>query len=291
MEVVLNEKMRRLFVSDLDGTLLRDNAELSRFAAQELRQLLEEGLMFTVATSRALPSIQAILRGIPLSLPVVELNGALLSDLRTGEPLRVRSLPTETAGLLYEELQRRGLAPFVATILQGRAALVHSALSNPAMKWYRDEKRAKADPRLLEVASSSPFPGGRVLSLTVLDVYERLGELAESIAQHRAGVSLHFFAHPYCPGFWELSVQDAAATKANGVRALQAICGLEAHAVTVFGDAANDRDLFVMADRSVAVANAESSLKQIATEIAPSNEEDGVIRWLRREWSSNLSVG
>ena len=50
--------------------------------------------------------------------------------------------------------------------------------------------------------------------------------------------------------------------------------------VVVFGDALNDLPMFKAADEAYAVANAAEELKQAATGIIGSNEEDGVADWL-----------
>ena len=50
--------------------------------------------------------------------------------------------------------------------------------------------------------------------------------------------------------------------------------------VVVFGDGENDMDMFQMADESYAMENAVEELKEIATDIIGSNNDDGVAKWL-----------
>ena len=50
-----------LYVSDLDGTLLQDDATLSPASRQILTSLLEEGLPLTVASARSVVSMQQML--------------------------------------------------------------------------------------------------------------------------------------------------------------------------------------------------------------------------------------
>ena len=52
----------------------------------------------------------------------------------------------------------------------------------------------------------------------------------------------------------------------------------------VYKRQANDLPLFQAADESYAVANAVPELKAAASGIIPSNEEDGVARWLAAHW-------
>ena len=68
------------------------------------------------------------------------------------------------------------------------------------------------------------------------------------------------------------------ASKSNAIRQLQSM--LDCEKLIVFGDGKNDIDMFQMADERYAVANAHDDLKEYATEIILSNDEDGVARWL-----------
>ncbi len=96
-----------LYISDLDGTLLRDNASLSDYARTSLSRMLHAGLPFTVASARSIVAIRSILEGLPLRLPVVEFNGAFISDFATGAHRCIHSYDRDlayihTASLLLE---------------------------------------------------------------------------------------------------------------------------------------------------------------------------------------------
>ena len=71
----------------------------------------------------------------------------------------------------------------------------------------------------------------------------------------------------------------AKATKANAILKLKEMLGFEK--VVCFGDAINDIPMFEIADEAYAVENAVNELKSVATGVIPSNEEDGVARWLQ----------
>lgn len=68
------------------------------------------------------------------------------------------------------------------------------------------------------------------------------------------------------------------ATKADAISQLKQMLGCDK--VVVFGDGSNDVDMFRTADESYATANACDELKQIATEIIGSNDDNAVAEWL-----------
>lgn len=67
-------------------------------------------------------------------------------------------------------------------------------------------------------------------------------------------------------------------SKANAVLHLARLLGCR-H-IVCFGDGINDIPMFRIADECYAVANAAPELKEIATDIIPCNNEDGVAKWL-----------
>ena len=81
-----------IYISDLDGTLLTKNAVLSDFSKNKLQELLEDGLLFTVASARSVVSMAVALHGLKLPLPIVEFNGAFISDLESGRHEIINSI-------------------------------------------------------------------------------------------------------------------------------------------------------------------------------------------------------
>jgi len=272
---------RTLFVADLDGTLLGPDAALSEYSRSTLRSLIAEGLLFTVATGRALPSIRAILGDVALPLPVIQLNGALVSDLATGRHIAVHPLSPVAASAVMAKICARGLSAFIVTAGDDADRLYYTQLPNPAMVWYRDEKVALADPRLRPIANLHAALDEPVVSFTLLAERDAMVELAAEVRDELGDqVQVYLFENVYWRGWWELSIQDRRGTKSGAIASLRRAFDLEARRLVVFGDGLNDLDMFQLADHAVAVENAVAELAAVASEIVASNDQDGVARWL-----------
>ena len=89
-----------LFISDLDGTLLNGNAEVTEFTRDTLNRLMAKGLNFTAATARTLASAGKILSGLDLKLPVILMNGVLIYDMTEKKYVKINSLSRELCGLI-----------------------------------------------------------------------------------------------------------------------------------------------------------------------------------------------
>ena len=89
-------KMRKtLYVTDLDGTLMRDDKSVSEKTVMILNRLIDRGLPITYATARSLGSASAITKAIHFSLPVILRNGTNIADPQTGEKIERASFPAE----------------------------------------------------------------------------------------------------------------------------------------------------------------------------------------------------
>ena len=84
--------MKRLYVSDLDGTLLNQQAELSDVTIDVIKRAIAQGLDFTVSTARTPTTALKIVEPLHLQLPVMMMNGVLVYDMATKKYLKKRQL-------------------------------------------------------------------------------------------------------------------------------------------------------------------------------------------------------
>jgi hydroxymethylpyrimidine pyrophosphatase-like HAD family hydrolase len=75
-------------------------------------------------------------------------------------------------------------------------------------------------------------------------------------------------------------VHDKRASKDQAIQILIDRLGISKNELTVFGDNSNDIKMFKLAGQSIAVSNATDELKQYATQIMGTNEEDSVVRYI-----------
>jgi Cof subfamily protein (haloacid dehalogenase superfamily) len=279
--------MPALYISDLDGTLLGSDACLSDFSRNALRELLADGVLFSVASARGVASMRPILRGVGLRLPVINLNGAFLSDLETGRHEVVNSLDAAVAEDLYGTIVKFGCAPFLATFDGTADCLYHPDAVNGGMRWYLDDRVANRDERLRRAGNQAMALADEVVCMTVIGLGTQLAELEVAVREpHGPMIETHLFENPYSPGWHWLTIHDRRATKAQGVRTLIELYGLDGKELIAFGDHLNDVKLFEIAAHAVAVANAEETVKRAATQIIGSNEEDSVVKYIHEHWRS-----
>jgi hypothetical protein len=276
----------QIYVSDLDGTLLRSDATLSDYSKRHLIELLDNGLMFTVASARSVVAMQNILQGVPLRLPVIEFNGAFLSDLATGKHEVIHEIDRRIVPEILHLVRQHRCLPFVSTFNGKEDCLYYESIANEGMRWYFDDRTKAKDKRLRHAANLSDTFRDHVICFTVIDRKEALSGLAAELEQrYSESIEIHFFENEYSSGWYWLTAHDRRATKDQAIRILLDRLGLSANELTVFGDNANDIKMFKLAARAVAVSNATDELKRYATQIIGTNDEDSVVRYIMADYS------
>ena len=70
--------MKTLYVSDLDGTLLRSDAQTSEYTNQVINQLTSDGILFSYATARSYLTATKATKGLNAKIPIITYNGAVI---------------------------------------------------------------------------------------------------------------------------------------------------------------------------------------------------------------------
>lgn len=279
-----------LCICDLDGTLLRSDGVLSDFAKEGLNELLSAGIRLTVASSRATPAMRALLMGVNLRLPVIEFNGAFISDLESGRHLASNVLSNSAACAAVEAILATGTDPVVSAWDGSRDRVHFGRRINDGTGWYVEEKRAYGDLRLTACDDLLGAAAREEVASVVGFVPEtEAAALSESLRRAVGGDAVVYCAQNYyCPGWTEVQVQHRRAEKGLAVPTLLAACGAVGADIVACGDHLNDLGLFAAATHSIAPSNAHPTVLANATEIVGANDEDGVVRHLLDRHAASL---
>jgi len=274
--------MRSLYISDLDGTLLGADGSLSDESKNILLRLLSNGMEFTVASARSVSSIQNVLAGIDLTLPVIEFNGAMVSDFHTGEHLFINSINSSVVEDVLSLVEDSGNSAFVSAFTGSEDRLYYSSVTGEGMQWYLNNPRFNRDRRLRQLSGIRESLDNQVICVNVTGRIENVEGLeAELRKQFSDSLVIHCLQDHYSPGFYWLTAHSIKASKANAIQFLQNFTGTTDRELVVFGDNSNDIGMFKLADRAVAVSNATSELKAFADEIIGRSDMDSVALYMK----------
>lgn len=269
-------KKKILYISDLDGTLLNRQEQISFRSLALLNSLIDQGLLFTYATARSLTSARKVTEGLRLRVPVIVYNGAFLMDAHTGEIQHACRFTKQENTEAQRIFQKYNAYPFVYTFEEGKERVFwYTGGENSGMRRYLDSRRG--DPRFGACQSSNDVYRGEIFYYTCIGTFKALQPLS-CVFQEDPRYFCTFQKELYTEEEYWLEVMPKKSTKAEGVLRLKQMLGCDR--VVSFGDAINDIPMFRISDEAYAVENAVPELKKEASGIVSSNEENGVAEWL-----------
>ena len=264
--------MSKLYVSDLDGTLLRSDQVTSDYTNQVINTLVDIGMLFSYATARSLITAKKVTMGIQAKIPLIVYNGAFVIDNVTEEIL-IANYFDDTVFTLLDDLFNNNIYPIVYSYIKGSEKFSFvPELCTKGMNKFIESRNG--DVRTNAVSSLAELKLGNVFYITCIDDSEKLKPLYN---KYKDTYHCVFQTDIYTKDKW-LEIMPIEASKSNAIKQLQTMLGCEK--LIAFGDGINDIDMFQIADESYAVANAHEELKKHATAVISSNDEDGVAKWL-----------
>ena len=269
--------MKTLYLSDLDGTLLCANAQVSEYTTGVVNRFIQSGGYFSYATARSIVSASRVTDGLRWKHPVICFNGAFINDPVTHNPLVSNFFTQDESTYIQKILTEHKIFPIVFAFINGKERVSYMPrYMTPPMQVYFDMR--PGDVRFRPVDDVDALFQGDVIHFHCYGPVEALSKvnaLCNADPRLNSILSEDFYANaPVC------DLMTSRATKASAALKLKTMLGCER--LVVFGDALNDMSMFSVADESYAMANAVPELCKIATAVIDSNDYDGVARWLEK---------
>lgn len=267
---------RILYITDLDGTLLKNDVTVSEYTVSVINSLTERGMIFSYATARSRYTSSKLTSKLKITAPVVIYNGTFLYDPIKEKRIFSNIFSKEDAPKILDRLLKNGTYPMVHAFLKDEEKYLFDekhmsrGMADFQSKRECDERRTPVDVYDLE-----PY---EVFYFTCIDEESKLYPL---YLEFRDEFQCLYTRDIYSGDYW-LEILPNRATKASAVKELKKL--LNCDRVVCFGDGTNDIAMFKEADEAYAVSNAHPELKKYATGIIDSNENDGVAKWLLKNF-------
>ena len=268
---------KTLYISDLDGTLLNRNAELSEYTIDTLNKLIANGVHFSVATARTLASAGKILHGLELRLPIVLMNGVLIYDVGQQRYLQVCTIPRETVAAVIKMLRKFEVTGFMYELNNGELMTYHESLEKKPLRDFVEERISRYYKTFRHTEGFDCISPDNIIYFTLRDTREHLQPVLDALTG-QPGQNHTFYSDTYSHGLWYLEIYNEAASKYNAVQFLRQQYVF--HRVVGFGDNLNDLPLFAACDESYAVRGAKPEVKEKSTAVIGGNDDDGVVKWI-----------
>lgn len=279
--------MRRLFITDMDGTLLDNNAKVNPQSAAIISELTGEGALITVATARTPATVEPLLHDTHTKLPAIVLTGAAMWDREKKQYFNVRTIPADTPAWLLEAFEQHGVSPFVYTLdSPGLLNVYHTRKLTPQENnFYIDRahlrlKRFCFLPSLdIKLMQGAPILMLGIAPMKNIDYLKATLECNDTI-------SVSSYPDLFNSSIGYIEVFGKGVSKASAISKLKEMTG--ADSLTVYGDNLNDIPMMRIADDSVAVGNALQAVKDVASRVIGNNFSSAVALDMRAKFHENI---
>ncbi|MCK9472764.1 HAD-IIB family hydrolase [Sulfurimonas sp.] len=269
--------MKNVYITDLDHTFLRTDLSVSEFT-KEMWNGFSAHSILSIATARTYKKTTQFLKNVDINAPMILLDGALIATIEK-KIIDTKFINKEVGDAIIDEGAKFGIYPFVLSLADTNLseAFSYSSVLNmhqkEVLKNYKKDEHHHQEKNL------------RAMNDNFKIVYFGEEELLRRVAQHLKGIfgdTLKYILAPEAyVGCYFLTLLQKDADKSHGIRSVSEAMDFDLQKLTVFGDNLNDIGMFELAETSVAVANAQESVKKAAKIVLPhTNDEDAVANYL-----------
>lgn len=272
--------MKTLYLSDLDGTFLNNNAKISDYSKSVINRLTQKGVLFTVATARTFATVLPIFDSVQLNCPLVLMNGVCIYDPIEKKTVVRHTFSEQTARRVIDIFADYGKYPMIYYEHNSRITVEYKKLTTKSQQDYVKQRLTFYRKNFVQTENYNIENCNDIVYAAILDKKQELEPIYQAIKTF-GEVSCNFYPDNY-KGEYFLEIFKQGVSKASG--ALEAKQLIGADKIVAFGDNLNDLPLFELADEAYAVENACDELKAAATCVIGPNTDDSVAHFLAKRY-------
>lgn len=265
--------MHKILFTDLDGTLLNNQSQISAPMKKCLDEMTDAGHKLVLSSGRPLNSIMEVKEKAGINYPgiyIIANNGSLIYDCDNHKSIYELRLTMEDVKMVWETAKEMHI--HIQTYTDSAIVFPNE---DEEIAVYRSRVHMPliiSDQPWL-VLKQPPF------KLLAIDLYEKkhLISLSDALLQEGASSLTTIFSNDRY-----LEIFSAKAGKGNGLIWLCNYLSTPVSASVACGDALNDLSMLKAAGTSVAMCNGDDTLKAGADIVtAKTNDENGLIDIIR----------
>ncbi|MDR0299081.1 MAG: Cof-type HAD-IIB family hydrolase [Streptococcaceae bacterium] len=265
----------KMLVTDMDGTFLREDKSYDEKRFEKiLIELEKRGIIFVVASGNQIFRLKEYFQNFSNRIIYIAENGAQVwidNEMLFSEKL-ARELVLNVSCAILEHPKMEGRK----VLLSGEKG---AYLLNSADEAYK--KKMSRFYRQINYVEDFSKVDDEIVKITMNLQNENLGEVEKflnTIQGVRATTS----------GFQSIDVIKSGISKASRIKFLEDYFKISSKEIAAFGDNLNDKEMLMRVAYPFATENAVNAIKEIAREVTPSCEEQGVLTKIEELLKSNI---
>ena len=251
----------KMIATDLDGTLLDDNKQISIENQEAVRYAVEKGIKIIPCTGRAVQGVTKFPFLTALKTLAVTHNGGMIINLADNQILYNCTLQNNDAEFIIS----KGFS-----FHTNMCIWIDNRLYCNEINEYTSKYSGINSVEPLVFHSYRELPDREVTKILWYDTEEHISDYAEHMEKT---VSANVTCCTSTPHFLEFF--SSKTSKAIALAHIGNLYGIKKENIIALGDEKNDIDMLKFAGKGIAMANARSEVKKAADFITESNNENG----------------
>lgn len=260
--------MIKLVISDMDGTFLDENGNISHENLLAIQKLKKHNIDFCICTGRMFGSALLISDSLDNSFPVISSNGAYVKNPRENVAIVNADLGQMLANKIISTLEKFE----VAFHFYNHDTIYSNQMVRAAKKYHDEFLDLETKPIKVIVSGQLKNYTSSAGAINKFIIFEKdpfQKNIIINALSEIEGIDIT------ASGVDNIEVMGKGVSKGSAVSKIKEIYNLSRNEVMVLGDQLNDMSMFKEVDFSVAVENAVKEVKDIAFYVTKSNLENG----------------
>jgi Cof subfamily protein (haloacid dehalogenase superfamily) len=258
----------RLFLADVDGTLVTQDKVLTDRAIAAVTKLKQAGILFAITSGRPPRGMSMLIEPLELTTPIAGFNGGVFvrPDMSVIEQ---RVIPDDVTPSVIDVLGTHGMDVWV---YRGSDWFVRDP---HAPHVAREAWTVKFEPTVIGSFASVSDAVAKVVGVS--DDYDAVQKAVDAV---RDRFGDHVSAARSQPYYADVTNPDA--NKGGVARYLSKVYDIPAEEIATIGDQPNDVLMFARSGLSIAMGNASPEVQKAARRVTTSNEDEGFANAVER---------
>lgn len=257
----------KLIAFDMDGTLLNSKKEISKKTLEMIEKAFDAGKEVILSTGRCVAELNPYIEQIPRLRYLNCVSGALVYDLKEKKKIYTNAISAENVSKILEVAKKEDVLIHMLTNDSVVQQSYYENMDYYGMGVYQPlfEKVADKVPDIFEYYKEKSMP------IEKLNLYHHTPEGRERTRERLSNLELMLANAEQA----SLEISAVGVTKGTGLKKLCEHLGISLEETIAVGDADNDIDVLKTAGLSVAMGNANDTVKSICDVVVSDCDHDG----------------
>ncbi|WGI36408.1 HAD family hydrolase [Mesomycoplasma lagogenitalium] len=283
MDKNLKTKIKNIFL-DLDGTTLTSNKEISQKTISILKKMQKEGKTVSIVTGRPVYFAKEEYYKLNCDFPIIGCNGALVYDFKNDKLVYKNPINKNISEQIFQLLVKNNITFLMYTTSE----IYGYSRENYQADWFnwlkssieKREKQFQFNLTILNSKTKNDF------DIKKFDIVKFLVIKSDSQEKDIENIKpeLTKFQGVYIIQSQEkvIDIMPEGSSKGYALEVLSKTNNFNLEETLVFGDEQNDVSMFEVAKYSVAMGQSKDVIKEKATFITDSNNDEGIFNFINK---------